>query len=104
MNVKCPHCSQQIDLVGAKDLDDEFGIGPNSVLYARKEGKFPEPWLLLGNRNLYLRSDIETWAADRPIRVRGNHTPSAHVLAMQISKILEKLPEEERNELKALIG
>lgn len=52
-------------MAGAGDLERDFGIGPNALQHARETGKFPEPWMSFGNRNIYLRSDIETYVAER---------------------------------------
>lgn len=96
----CPHCSKPIDLMGAKELSEEFGLGPNSVIHARKRGDFPDPFLSFGNRKLYLRSEVEAWVTEhRPMKP----APPA-ILAKQLAALLETMPTEERQELQKLIG
>jgi hypothetical protein len=56
---KCPNCGKEISLIGAGELKDEMGIGPNTIQHAREKGTFPQPWLSFANRNIYLRSDAE---------------------------------------------
>lgn len=65
IEVTCPHCKKTIELVGSKELDEEFGLGPNTVQHARDKGKFPDPWMSFQNRNVYLRSIIESYIEER---------------------------------------
>ena len=99
-NPVCPHCKKEIDLMGAKELADEFGLGPNSVSHARKRGDFPNPFLSFGNRNLYLRSEIEGWV----VEYRQLKPASPAVLARQFAALLENLPAQERKELQKIIA
>ena len=100
-NPVCPHCNKPIELMGAKELGDEYGIGPNSVSHARKRGHFPEPFLSFGNRNLYLRSAIEAWVLEHR-QPKGKLPPE--VLAQQFAAMLEELPPARRKELQKLAG
>lgn len=61
----CPHCGKPIELVGQKELSEEYGIGPNPVQHARSLGMFPVPVLEFGNRNMWLRSQIEEYIEER---------------------------------------
>lgn len=65
MDVSCPNCGKDIHLVGARELKDEYGIGPNSVQHAREKGKFPEPWLSFANRNIWIREVIDSYVTER---------------------------------------
>jgi hypothetical protein len=65
METTCPHCGKAITLVGASDLDKDYGLNGNRLQYARDSGRFPEPWLKFGNRNIYLKSDVEAYMQDR---------------------------------------
>ena len=59
--IKCPHCGKPIELVGQKELSEDYGMGPNPVAHARTQGVFPIPILSFGNRNMWLREDIENY-------------------------------------------
>jgi hypothetical protein len=89
MQPGCPHCNKAIDIVGAAELDKEYGIGGNSLQYARDNGKFPKPWLQFGNRNIYLRSDVEAYTASKTQEGTGKALTT-------VQKYLETLPPEER--------
>lgn len=61
----CPHCGEPIDLIGQKELKDEYGLGPNPVAHARSLGTFPIPVLEFGNRNMWLREQINEYVESR---------------------------------------
>jgi hypothetical protein len=89
MNTNCPNCGKTIDLVGASDLKDEFELSPNTVQHARDKGKFPEPWLSFGNRNIWLRSVVENYIKDR-------NTKQLESTVAELMKALDELPVQER--------
>lgn len=93
----CPHCHQEIPLVGAGDLDREFGIGPNALQHARETGRFPEPWLSFGNRKIYLRHDIEEYVSERG-------RAKVEKAVKDILTSIETLPEAERSEAMELLN
>lgn len=96
MQVKCPHCAKDIDLVGARELKDEYGLGPNTVQHARERGKFPDPYLSFGNRNIWLRDSVQSYVEDRSkAKVESTVT--------DLLKALETLPEGSRKEARALL-
>ena len=101
MDTQCPHCGNTITIVGAKELADEYGLGPNSVIHARKRGDFPNPWLTFGNRNLYLKADIDKWVTEN--RQPTVDLPPA-ILAQQLEKLLEELPDDKRREINRLLA
>lgn len=59
--LRCPHCGKDIELIGQKELTEEYELGPNPVAHRRQQGVFPEPALSFGNRNMWLRGEIETY-------------------------------------------
>lgn len=96
MDVMCPNCDKVIHLVGARELRDEFSIGPNSVANAREKGKFPEPWLSFANRNIWIRKDVEEYVSRRSAQRVEEHVSA-------LIKALDHLPPEaKRDARKAL--
>jgi DNA-binding transcriptional MerR regulator len=96
METKCPHCGKSIELVGAGELDKEYGLNGNKLQYLRDSGKFPEPWLSFGNRKIYLRADVDAFEAQRAQEGAGK-------VLTEVQKYLETLPPEERERvIKAL--
>lgn len=89
MTATCPHCKKPIELVGAAELKDEFGLGPNSVQHLRDKGRFPEPWLSFGNRNIWLRETIENFVEER-------RTTKLEDTITELMKALKDLPEADR--------
>lgn len=65
MDVTCPNCGKDIHLVGARELKEDYGIGPNSVQHAREKGRFPEPWLSFANRNIWIREVIDSYVTEK---------------------------------------
>lgn len=88
--LRCPHCGTDIELIGQKELTEDFGLNPNPVASLRQQGKFPEPILDFGNRNMWLRSTIVAFVDERT-RER------VAKLVEDFSRTLESLPETERD-------
>lgn len=89
--ISCPHCGKPIDLVGQKELTEEYGIGPNPVAHARNQGTFPTPVLMFGNRNMWLREDIDHY-------IEGRSRDRISKLVEQFSETIAALPETDRRE------
>jgi hypothetical protein len=88
----CPHCSQTIDLVGTRELRDEFGLSPNIIQHLRGQGQLPKPWLALGNRYLYLRPDVEGYMVSR-------RQARAAAIAKDLAEKLAHLPQDQVDEI-----
>lgn len=96
MNVlKCPKCSNKIELVGQNELSDEFGMAPNTA--ARKSEDMPDPVLNFGNRLMWLRSDIEAYAEQRATERLGK-------LLENIERTIAALPAAERESARRLLA
>lgn len=95
MQVKCPHCGEDIDLVGMQDMKG-FALTPNMVQHAQARGRFPIPWLKFNNRAIWLRRDIEHFVSERG-RVRAEQAVKT------LSETLSGLSENERREVLDLI-
>src|SRR5262249_15966118 len=89
--LKCPHCKKPIELIGQKELTEEYGLGPNPVAHLRSLGSFPEPALSFGNRNMWYREVIEEFMEVR------RQTKVAQ-LVEDMRETLAALPETERDE------
>jgi hypothetical protein len=87
--LRCPNCDHDIELVGQKNLTEEYGLGPNPVAHLRQQGVFPEPALSFGNRNMWLRADIVVFLEERS-RER------LEKLVEDFDRTLAALPEAER--------
>lgn len=94
--ISCPHCGEPIELVGQKELSEEYGMGPNPVAHARSLGTFPIPVLQFGNRNMWLRSDIEHYIEDKS---RERIAKLVHDFEQTISI----LPEPEREKAREML-
>jgi hypothetical protein len=88
MEAKCPHCGKNIELIGAAGLDKDYGLNGNKLQYLRDSGKFPEPWIKLENRNIYLKSDVDAFRAEQGRENAGK-------VSKTLRDILEGLPPEE---------
>jgi hypothetical protein len=89
MNIKCPHCGEDIQLIGSVGIKKEFGLGPNAIDARRKDGSFPEPVLDLTNRLLWLRQDVE--------EAMAKETETKIVeFVQELERSLATLPDEER--------
>lgn len=87
--LRCPNCKKPIELIGQKELTEEYGLGPNPVAHQRSQGVFPEPTLSFGNRNMWIRTDIDVYVEERK-RER------VAKLVEDFSDTLAALPETER--------
>lgn len=75
---ECPHCLQEIELVGQKEFDEDeelrkAKLSPNKVVRLRSvDGSFPLPALVFPNRTMWKRSDIEAYIRlQQENKVRG---------------------------------
>lgn len=93
----CPHCGKPVELVSQSELTKDYGLKPNPVAHARKLGNFPEPVLWLGNRYMYLRSDIDAY-------VDGKKLDKLKDAVNEAYELIEKLPEEERARALEMLG
>lgn len=57
MNIECPHCHKNIELMGAGEIKQEFRVPPNTLAKDEKEG-LVAPVIKLPNRFLYLRDAV----------------------------------------------
>ena len=85
----CPHCGKPIELVGQKELSEEYGIGPNPVQHARTLGLFPTPVLAFGNRNMWFKTQIDEY-------VEARSQERIEKLVAEFERTLETLPASER--------
>lgn len=92
----CPHCGEDIELVGQRELSDHYSMGPNPVAHARSLGIFPLPVLSFGNRNMWLKSDIDAYVEKR---TRENVSK----LVASLEDELRRLPEPERKLARELL-
>jgi predicted DNA-binding transcriptional regulator AlpA len=86
----CPNCGAGIDLVGAKELREDYGISDNTLTYYKRRD-FPDPWLRFGNRWVWLRSDVEAW-------IKKRERQTIEKAAASLTKALEGLSEDDRAE------
>lgn len=93
----CPHCDKTIELVGQKDLTQEYGLGPNPVTRLREEGEFPDPVLSFGNRNLWLREQAEKYLEEESRRRLGG-------LRADFEEIVAQLPEAEQTVARRMLA
>lgn len=89
-SLKCSHCGKDIELVGQKELTEEYGLGPNPVAHLRSQGRFPDPVLSFGNRNLWLRETIDTYMEERTRERIAK-------LVEDVQETLAALPETDRD-------
>lgn len=95
MHLPCPHCHNEIELVGAKEMREEFNISGNTVAHYRDKG-FPKPVLAFGNRLIYLRAEIARFKEER-----SQQTITKTV--DELTKALDSLPEAEQKAARALL-
>jgi len=97
MQITCPNCGKDIQLIGSVAIKKEFGLGPNAVEQRRKNGTFPEPVLDLTNRLLWLRQDVEDAMA---------HETETKIIEFvsELERSLGKLPEDERAKARELLA
>lgn len=97
MELKCPHCGKDIQLIGSVGIKDEFGLGPNAIESRRKSGDFPEPVLDLTNRLLWFRQEVEAAMA--------REAESKIVdFVQQLERSLASLPEDERERAREMLA
>ena len=92
----CPHCGKPIELVGQKELSEDYGIGPNPVAHARSLGLFPLPVLSFGNRNMWLKGDIEAY-------IEGRSREKIAKLVEDFEQAIAILPETEREQAREMM-
>lgn len=97
MHILCPHCGEDIQLIGSVAIRREFGLGPNAIDARRKAGTFPEPVLDLTNRLLWLRRDVEDAMA------KETETKILEFVS-ELEHSLEQLPEGEREKARELLA
>ena len=97
MHIKCPHCGEDIQLIGSVAIKQEFGLGPNAIDARRKDGAFPEPVLDLTNRLLWLRQDVEDAMA------RETESKIMEFVS-DLERSLGQLPEDEREKARELLS
>lgn len=95
-SVACPHCHKKIEIVSASDLETDFDINSNKLTHEREMGRFPDPWIKLNNRHLWLRGEIEDFLADSATR-RVSDAVS------MINAELSRLSKSERDKARKLI-
>src|SRR5207245_2942360 len=88
--LQCPHCGKDLELIGQKELTEEYGLGPNPVAHQRQQGVFPKPALAFGNRNMWLRGDIDAYVEERSRERIAK-------LVSEFKETLAALPETERD-------
>lgn len=91
----CPHCGKRIELVGQKELTEEYGMGPNPVQHARSLGIFPDPVLSFGNRNMWLKEQIETYVEERSREKIAK-------LVEDFEKVIAVLPDDQRDQAREI--
>jgi hypothetical protein len=94
--ITCPHCGKPIELVGQRELSEDYGIGPNPVQHARSLGVFPMPVLQFGNRNMWLRGDIEAYIEEK------NRERIAK-LVKDFEQTIAVLPEDEQEQAREML-
>ena len=92
----CPHCGKLIELVGQKELSEDYGMGPNPVAHARTLGVFPIPVLAFGNRNMWFRKDIEAYIEDKSRERIAK-------LVEDFEQTIATLPEPEREQAREML-
>src|SRR5207244_1490487 len=94
--IKCPHCGEDIELIGSVAIKREFGLGPNAIEARRRDGGFPEPVLDLTNRLLWLRQDVEEGMA------RETETKIVEFVH-ELERSLATLPKEEQEKAREML-
>jgi hypothetical protein len=96
VHIKCPHCGEDIELIGSVAIKQEFGLGPNAIEARRREGNFPEPVLDLTNRLLWLRQDVE--------EAMAKETETKIVeFVQELERSLSTLPKEEQDKAREML-
>ena len=92
----CPHCGKEIELLGQKELSEDYGIGPNPVAQARSRGSFPTPVLAFGNRNMWFRRDIEAYIEERS-------KERIQKLVADFEQTIAVLPDDQREQAREML-
>ena len=82
--------------MGQRELNDDYGMGPNPVAHARSIGLFPTPVLMFGNRNMWLRQDIDAYVEERSREKIAK-------LVEDFEKTISVLPEPEREQAREIL-
>jgi len=97
MRIQCPHCEENIELIGSVVIKQEFGLGPNAIEARRAAGTFPEPVLDLTNRLLWLRQDVEeAMARETEIKILE--------FVSELERSLASLPEDEQAKAREVLA
>jgi len=48
-------------MLGAGELEREYGLSMHQLQYLRDRGRLPKPWLSFSNRNVYERGAMENF-------------------------------------------
>lgn len=95
--LNCPHCGKAIQLVGQKELSEDYSIGPNPVAHARSLGIFPTPVLSFGNRNMWLREQIDAYIEERSRERIAK-------LVEDFEQTIAVLPESQREQAREMLA
>lgn len=96
--LKCPHCDNEIELLGQKDLTAQYRLTPNKVVRLLEKDTFPDAALAFENRRLWTRQQVNEFRAEQ-----GKER--VQTLLVDTEEALTALPEEERALfLEALLG
>src|SRR6185437_3543560 len=93
----CPHCNKTIELVEPKDLKEQYGMSPNTVVHARKLGVFPDPILQFENRTIWLKSAINDY-------VQEKNNKRIESLVSDFEQLIARLPKDEQEQARKLIA
>jgi hypothetical protein len=87
--LRCPHCENDIELLGQSDLTELYALTPNKVVRLLGLESMPAPVLSFGNRRLWTRQQIEEFRA-------REGQERVQMLLHDIESSLEGLPPEQR--------
>lgn len=72
-------------------------MGPNPVAHARTLGLFPTPVLVFGNRNMWLKRDIDAYVEERSRERIAK-------LVEDFERTISVLPEPEREQAREMLS
>lgn len=87
--LNCPHCENNIELLGQKDLTTQYRLTPNRVVRLLSLAEMPEAALSFENRRLWTRQQIEDFRAKQSKR-------RVQSLLVDTEETLSALSEEDR--------
>lgn len=87
--LRCPHCENEIELLGQKDLTREYRLTPNKVVRLLQLKEMPEPVLAFENRRMWTRQQLENWRTEQGAE-------RVQVLLTETEDALAALPAEQR--------